>query len=168
MPCVLLDYTSCCAGSCCWTAGSSFWSRARGCGHGCVAWVVATWVLLPLLHRGCLILENRDICRVQRSQRSPQGGGPCRRMLRGVELVHPRGPQILMEKAQLCCSCPASECLHTRPQWVPAHSYGLGMGEFSLGLLVKQHRHSLHSSLPSGENQSAELCLRGLFGTRTI
>lgn len=52
---------------------------AVGRGHGCVAWIMVTWVLLPLLHRGCLILENRDICRVQRSQRGSQAGGPCRR-----------------------------------------------------------------------------------------
>lgn len=82
--------------------------------------------------------------------------------------MHPRDSQLLMEKAQLCCSWPASECLHTRLQWVPAHSYSLGMGDFSLGLLLKHHRHSLHSSLPSGESQSTELFLRCLFGTRTI
>lgn len=104
--------------------------------------------------------------------RDPRGApgkvGPQEGCLGGAGLVHPRGSQVLMEKAQLCCSCSASECLHIRPQWVPAQSYSLGMGEFYLALLLKQHRHSLHSSLPSGENQRVELFLRCLFGTRTI
>lgn len=81
VPCVLVDYRACCAGSCCWREGSSFWSRAGGC--GCMAWVVVIWILLPLLHRACLVLENRDICRVQRSQRGSRAGGPAGGMLGG-------------------------------------------------------------------------------------
>lgn len=100
--------------------------------------------------------------------RDPRGAPGQEGCLGGAGLVYPCGSPVLMEKAQLCCSCPASECLHIRTQWVPAHSYGLGIGEFYLGLLLKQHRHSLHTSLPSGENQRVELFLRCLFGTRAI